>query len=371
MTVSVSMEFSQELRQALEVCRMKSLSFSVACPPGADAPEFYACDEPRALMSLDSSGVTDGFVVAKFGAEKAQAPVLIEKRYTIAELLQNDGCQSKGMEESVEESCTSTPREAYETNLQKIICDLDGKMEKVVISRRIAIDSNRLPVEVAEDYFNAYPDCFRAFYHIPDCGTWIVATPEILLNYNYKSHAIETMSLAGTRKLGGAEWDRKNVMEHCLVTDYIVSMLRKHGLVCKVDEMTGLRFGMIEHLCNRIVGTGEIDPIELALDMSPTPAVCGWPVKEAFRIISAVEGDNRGCYGGFIGMTDADSCRLFVNLRSCKVVPSDAGCRNRYILYAGGGINYMSVPSEEWEEAESKIATLKNIIQKDCETFIV
>lgn len=63
-----------------------------------------------------------------------------------------------------------------------------------------------------------------------------------------------------------------------------------------------LPFGAIEHLCNRIEAQGKIEPVDIALKLSPTPAVCGWPKEKAYMTIVTAERHKRSCYGAFIGL---------------------------------------------------------------------
>ncbi len=97
---------------------------------------------------------------------------------------------------------------------------------------------------------------------------------------------------------------------------------------------------------------------ELALRLSPTPALCGFPVESAMRIIDVCENFDRSYYGGFCGpYQNEGDFNFFVNLRSLRLTP--AGCA----LYAGGGINEMSAPDDEWLETENKLSTLLRCLQ--------
>lgn len=76
------------------------------------------------------------------------------------------------------------------------------------------------------------------------------------------------------------------------------------------------------------------------------------------RIINVCENFDRSYYGGFCGPYQNEGDFNFsVNLRSLRLTP--AGCA----LYAGGGINEMSAPDDEWLETENKLSTLLRCLQ--------
>jgi isochorismate synthase len=93
--------------------------------------------------------------------------------------------------------------------------------------------------------------------------------------------------------------------------------------------------------------------------MHPTPAVCGFPKKEAMRIINESEGYDRKYYSGFIGpLSTKGTTNLFVNLR-CMNIGQDF-----LTMYAGGGILPSSELDSEWEETKAKLQTMLSLIEK-------
>lgn len=342
-------------------CLASGMAFAVIVEPGADAARFFACSEPREL-----SWPVDGpcFIAARWGRGAEQRPVMIPEcdpdGAGVRPVPRQHGTNDTAWDSVGQTLPEPTAREDYLRQLRGIVAGLAGHRKKVVISRVKRVDASaREPFEVAADYFARFPQTFRALYHLPGMGLWIVATPERLLSHCAGSSTFETMALAGTRAAcSAAEWDRKNVMEHSLVTDHITDVLSRHGLHCTVGPAEELGFGSIEHLCHRIVATGSASPLELALELSPTPALCGWPVDEAWFTIAATERHSRGCYGSFIGTASPSGMDLMVNLRCCMAAPSASGEGFDYALFGGGGINALSVPEDEWNEAEAKMKPL-------------
>lgn len=348
-------------------CLASGMAFAVVMEPDADAARFFACSEPREFSW--PVGVPC-FVAARWGRGPEQRPVMIpecdpEGACVPRSVPKQHGTSGTEWDASGQALPEPTDREDYLRRLRGIVAGLAGQRKKVVISRVRRVDASaRSPFDVAADYFARFPRTFRAIYHLPGMGLWIVATPERLLSHCAGGSTFETMALAGTRPARCTEgWDRKNMMEHSLVTDHITAVFARHGLDCTVGTAEEVGFGSIEHLCHRIVATGHASPLELALELSPTPALCGWPVGEAWATIAATERHRRGCYGSFIGTASPEGMDLMVNLRCCMAAPSASGRGYDYALFGGGGINALSVPEDEWNEAEAKMKPLLEKIQ--------
>src|SRR5690606_12862720 len=78
-----------------------------------------------------------------------------------------------------------------------------NRLEKVVPARTktIAIPDNFNLSSTLLSLMDAYPNAFINFFHLPQVGTWIGASPEILIET--KGDTFYTMSLAGTQKATG------------------------------------------------------------------------------------------------------------------------------------------------------------------------
>lgn len=229
-----------------------------------------------------------------------------------------------------------------------------GGDRKTVAARTAVADLEVLPSVMFRRLCERYPDAFVFLFAAKGSGAWIGASPELLLKRR-GSHW-NTMSLAGTRPSGSAgEWDTKNIIEQQIVTDYITDVLSRHGLSVTTEKRYVRQAGPIEHLCTPITADGYPTGGVAALlrDLSPTPALCGFPRDEAMAMIAAGEPAGRMLYGGFVGLLSPDAdLDLYVNLRSALI-----GDR-RIMLFAGGGITALSDPDAEWEETQRKLSTL-------------
>lgn len=254
----------------------------------------------------------------------------------------------------------TTPRSRHMEYVADIVSRLRMRdcSEKTVAACTLTILRSIKPSEIFHRLSEHYPDAFVFLFAAEGYGAWIGATPETFMRRHDDSW--HTMALAGTRPAGSVgEWDEKNLEEQQIVTDYISDALRKSGLKVTLGEKRSKKAGKIEHLITPLSASGE--PIcgvrKLLEQLSPTPALCGYPKEQAMQMITDGESTPRMLYGGFAGiMSDSRNFDLYVNLRSA-IFRSNA-----IMLYAGGGITRHSDPLEEWIETRRKLDTLLNCL---------
>jgi len=237
-------------------------------------------------------------------------------------------------------------------------------MKKVVFSR---VKKVSFPTENIQVLFNSlcekYPKAFVYLASSSLFGTWIGASPEILLEVHKQS--VFTMSLAGTKAIENQdEWDKKEREEQQFVTDFILETLSEQGIT-EVENQGPYTFeaGPVKHLRTDIsFDLGNRTSLELAAALHPTPAVSGLPQALAIELIEAIENHdlnyNRFLYAGYLGLVSPEHTKLFVNLRCCQIQPDAA------YLYVGGGFTKDSNVELEWQETERKSKTLLSVIQE-------
>jgi len=245
----------------------------------------------------------------------------------------------------------------------------DGEFDKVVSARtydeplpdnfEIITQFNRLE--------KAYPDAFVSLVSIPGRGTWMGATPELLIE-STNDH-FRTVSVAGTqpfpldKDVSEAAWNQKEIEEQAMVSRYIIEQFKTIRLREFVETgPRSVRAGNMIHLKTEyIVDLNEVHFPELGTVMlnllHPTSAVCGMPKFSALRFIAANEHLNREFYSGYLGPVNMDgNTRLYVNLRCMQIL------RTRAVFYAGAGITHESIPEKEWEETALKCQTLLDVM---------
>lgn len=255
----------------------------------------------------------------------------------------------------------TTSQEDYFYEIDAIKSDLDGKRGKTVAARVISLDSKIDISATFDSLCDSYPDAFVFAFSSSISGTWIGATPELLLRK--EGCKVYTMALAGTRsafhETSNIEWDVKNIDEQEMVAEFICKCL---GETCnKVNREPSYtkKAGKMEHICTPISAVlpskGESPINNILTKLSPTPAVCGSDRTRSLQIIGEFEHFNREYYGGFCGPNELyGTTAFYVILRAAKC--SDNGIS----IFAGGGITPLSNPYDEWIETELKSKTIIN-----------
>lgn len=260
----------------------------------------------------------------------------------------------------------------YRTLVQESVTAIEnGHFDKVVPARSksISLSEGFNSVELLLDLCETYSNAFVSFVSIPKVGTWLGASPEVLIEKSDK--VFKTIALAGTQRFEEAKhisdtsWTQKEIEEQAMVSRYIINCFKKIRLreFKEVGPKT-VKAGNLLHLkTSYAVNTQETNFPELATVMlnllHPTSAVAGMPKEPAMEFLLDSEGLNRGFFSGFLGPVSIENnTNLFVNLRCMEVL------ENAATLYAGAGVTSDSQPEKEYQETEMKFKTLLNIINK-------
>ncbi len=233
-------------------------------------------------------------------------------------------------------------------------------IQKTVLSR---VKENEFDETKSLDLFhllvNSYPEAFVYFFSDLNLGTWIGATPEVLLKKINQNGF--TTSLAGTKKSTDTDlWKEKEKIEQAYVTEFIEEELQALNVREYEKSKTYEYFaGPVKHLRTDFSFTISEQSIDKVINaLHPTPAVCGLPQNLSLEVIRQIEPHKREFYSGFIGEISRNDASIFVNLRCCQVLPG------KIYLYLGGGYTVDSNPETEWEETENKSRTILDLIQK-------
>lgn len=316
---------------------------------------FYSYRRPGDMMvSFGSSeGVvlgygTPGFVIAPFSPEHQVVTIPYSP---VKEMIRS----AAGTSTFPSHSTTPEEHASEIQEIQRALQEIGGG--KIVAARAICKEGTLDVGATFCDMCRRYPSAFVFAFSTPLTGCWIGASPELLLEGNAKG--LHTMALAGTRSLDyQGTWDAKNIEEQQFVTQYIAGCFKGHGMDTSVGKTFTKPAGSIEHICTPIdaVTNYPLDASSLASllsDLSPTPALSGYPRDLALRVISDCEHFDRSYYGGFCGpYRNPADFSFYVTLR-CALAEEE-----RYALFAGGGITLKSDAGKEWEETEMKASTI-------------
>ncbi|WP_231759248.1 isochorismate synthase [Microbulbifer elongatus] len=210
---------------------------------------------------------------------------------------------------------------------------------------------------------------------LDDGSQLIGASPELLLRR--QGSEVFSNPLAGSaRRQVDPEQDRKvseklsrsskDAYEHSLVIEDIRAQLQP---LCAELAVPGapqlMHTRAMWHLSTPIRGILR-DPgltaLQVACRLHPTPALCGFPSREAHKLIQLVEPFERGLFGGIVGWCDAEGNGEWAVAIRCGIF-TDSHAQ----LFAGAGIVEDSDPDSEWRETQAKLQTMLSALGVDPE----
>lgn len=269
-------------------------------------------------------------------------------------------------------STSSSDKTAYMQLVAKGVQQIeDGAFEKIVPSRakRVELPESFDAIDTFQKLCHTYPNALISFVSIPNVGTWMGASPELLIQVE-NNRIFKTVALAGTKPfepgtdIRNVAWTQKEIEEQALVSRYIISNFKKIRLR-EYDEQgpKTVIAGNVMHLKTtyavdmKETNFPQLGSVMLQL-IHPTSAVCGMPLEESLAFLKANEGYDREFYAGYLGPINvSNTISLFVNLRCMQLADTQA------ILYAGAGVTADSIPESEWDETEIKLNTLLKVIR--------
>jgi menaquinone-specific isochorismate synthase len=245
-----------------------------------------------------------------------------------------------------------------------------GRFAKAVLARRLRASlSRRADIAALTRHLAAiHPDCH--VIALPQGGARVVAaTPERLAHKH--GDAIVCHALAGTaRRHGGTADDAraaaallaspKERREHALVVDTIAARMAGFcATVAPIPAPAVLALRHVQHLWTKLAGQTrpEVDILDAALRLHPTPAVLGLPAAAAAAWLAELGESRDGLYTGVAGWIDRNGDGDAVVVLRSACIEDDAA-----VLWAGAGIMADSDAAAELAETELKLATMLEVL---------
>lgn len=336
-------------------------SFALWKLPYTKEVKAIVCEEVKVFTPNILTQNTQGFAFVPFDVESETPSLFLDGN--IIESISTDSKTTISDYHLLNGKIAIDTPENYIKNVSKGVEQINnGTLKKVVIARNTLWEAQQgfCPLTFFNMLCKKYPEAMVTLVSIKDIGTWIGATPEVLLSVN--NEKLTTVALAGTQIKGNANWTEKESEEQLWVVRYIESILKEHSVdTIDVAERELIRNGDLEHLYTQIafsktgISNGSLAG-ELLYRLHPTPAVGGLGKAEAIDFIKANESFNRSYYSGFLGEVTNNNTQLFVNLRCMQITTSGL------IGYAGAGITKDSIPEKELQETENKLNNLKSLL---------
>lgn len=358
-----------KIQEAQRICLDKGIPFFSYRLPGSRSFCFGAQLSGEVAGSCDLAVFLEksGFLFSPFQVEESFPVRFIRKDIDLSGAGDIDILKAAIPKKNIPDTVPGkiTGKDSYIVQAECFISVLrSGRIRKAVLSRVKTVFCD--PYKNVTDWFaglcEIYSGAFVFLVSIPGETLWMGASPETFLSRS--DSCIRTMSLAGTKKSDDlSAWGGKDREEQQIVTGYIESCFK--DIIGDEPEIFGpetCKAGNVSHLCtlftlDKSLAFSETGRLIKALH--PTPAVGGFPVKEALQMIRETEDRDRRYYAGYLGPVYNDSrFDLFVNLRSMELF------RDRAELHVGGGLTALSDAETEWNETEMKSRTLLDLIER-------
>jgi len=247
---------------------------------------------------------------------------------------------------------------------------IKGNLLQGVLSRRLIVHTDIPAIEVYRRLRSLNPSPYMFYIDFKDFQLF-GSSPEVHVKVN--ENKVIMRPIAGTRSRGKDKkedekfekellQDEKERAEHLMLVDLVRNDL---GRICSPGSITVTEFMDIEryshvmHIVSQVEGvlregTNSIDAIRKTF---PAGTVSGTPKIRAIEIIDSIEEDTRSFYAGIVGYIEPDG-----NLDTCINIRSALKSNDLFILQAGAGIVYDSIPEREYQETSAKLKALGKAI---------
>ncbi|MCF6515001.1 anthranilate synthase component I family protein [Lactobacillus sp. S2-2] len=213
------------------------------------------------------------------------------------------------------------------------------------------------------NYLNKKVDSPYKFYFSNDDFETTGASPETLVK-KIKSN-LYSYPLAGTRRRGNNLIEdkdfanellnnKKEISEHNMLVDLgrnDLGKISQMGTVEVIKLRKLIKYSNVMHLGSKIRGKSisNISPIKIIGNVLPAGTLSGAPKVSAINIISELENNKRGIYGGGIGYIDFDE-----DLDLCIGIRLAYKKKNKLVIRSGAGIVSDSEVNKEYKEFKNK-----------------
>ena len=237
-----------------------------------------------------------------------------------------------------------------------------GDVIQTVLSQRFKKAFYSTPVDLYRALRIVNPSPYMVLIEDADFSV-VGASPEV--HVRLTNNTVEIKPIAGTRPRGKDEpedlafekdllADQKERAEHLMLVDLArndIGRVCEFGSVSVSEYMTIERYSHVMHIVSQITGKirSDFNAYDLMRATFPAGTLSGAPKVRALQIISELERNQRGIYGGAIGYFgyggNHDSC---IGIRTA-VIKDDT-----IHIQSGAGIVADSVPENEFLETINK-----------------
>ncbi|NIM10755.1 MAG: anthranilate synthase component I [Candidatus Aminicenantes bacterium] len=246
-----------------------------------------------------------------------------------------------------------------------------GDIIQVVFSQQFTMETSASPFELYRTLRVVNPSPYLFFLDFDDFCL-IGSSPEVMVRV--RDGEILLKPIAGTRERAETVAedssisrellsDPKERAEHLMLVDLgrnDVGRVSAPGSVRVTDFMKVEKYSHVMHMVSTIKGELDktFDVFDVIRACFPAGTLTGAPKIRAMEIISELETEKRGPYGGMIFNLGFNG-----NLDSCITIRTIILKDNIAYIQAGAGIVADSVPEKEYEETMNKAGALFDTIE--------
>lgn len=264
-------------------------------------------------------------------------------------------------------------RARYEAGVASLVEDIHaGEMLQAVLARRFTLPTRRPALDVYRSLRRINPSPHQFLLRLDGDAALVGASPELLVRV--RDGEVVTRPIAGTRRRSAdpvedvaledeLKADAKELAEHAMLVDLgrnDVGRVAEVGSV-RVPVLRSVeRYSHVMHLVSEVRGRlrGGMDAFDAVRATFPAGTLTGAPKVRAMQAIAALEQEQRGAYGGAVGIFSPWEVEAAITIRSVVLRSGQA------FVHAGAGIVADSDPGREAAEVAAKArATITAVVE--------
>ena len=243
-----------------------------------------------------------------------------------------------------------------------------GDVFQIVLSRQFSQQFNGDEFNVYRALRSVNPSPYLFYF---DFGNYKLfgSSPEAQLKSSNGKATINP--IAGTFKRTGNDIEDKQLAEelakdpkenaeHTMLVDLARNDLSRHGKNVEVKTYKETQFySHVIHLVSEVEAdlNTSSDALQIFADTFPAGTLSGAPKYKAMQLIDGYENQNRGFYGGAIGVFGFDG-----SVNHAITIRSFLSKNNTLFFQAGAGVVVDSVEENELQEVNNKLGALKKAL---------
>ena len=243
-----------------------------------------------------------------------------------------------------------------------------GDVFQIVLSRQFSQQFNGDEFNVYRALRSVNPSPYLFYFDFGDFKLF-GSSPEAQLKSSNGKATINP--IAGTFKRTGNDIedqklaeelakDPKENAEHTMLVDLARNDLSRHGKNVKVKTYKDTQFySHVIHLVSEVEAdlNKSSDALQIFADTFPAGTLSGAPKYKAMQLIDGYENQNRGFYGGAIGVFGFDG-----SVNHAITIRSFLSKNNTLFFQAGAGVVVDSNEENELQEVNNKLGALKQAL---------